>query len=79
MFAVCAVISGVTTYATIVHQDKQNNHAPNYVDALARSILNAGTFGMVGITAANIGNEKEINSHLNKVVRNSRVSKKVPI
>ena len=56
VFGVCAVISGIVTFTTILYQDKQNGYETNYVDAVARSIVNAGTFYGAGVLASDIGN-----------------------
>ena len=55
LFLGTALISGVVTFATIIEQDKENGVKTNYVEATAKSIVNAGTFYSVGLLAANIG------------------------
>ena len=74
IFGVCAGISAVTTFATIVEQDKENGNSTNYVDAIARSIVNAGAFISCGIIANEVSSSNTtsiMENKINKISKNS--------
>ena len=77
IFAVCAIASGIITYATIVQQDKQNGYETNHVDAVARSIINAGTFYSAGPIAASIGDSISSKRNYTRATISSKSVEKV--
>ncbi|MCI8361940.1 MAG: hypothetical protein HFJ41_02105 [Clostridia bacterium] len=74
IFVVCAVISGIATYATIVHEDKKAGYETNHVDAIARSIVNAGAIYSVGAIAEGVGNSISTYTNTKKLISNKSKS-----
>lgn len=58
LIGVTSGISGITTFITIREQDKKSGNKTNYLDAIARSVVNAGTFLSIGYLANDFGNFK---------------------